>query len=147
MNVILDKDGDVLEYKAGGAYYLLLSFIPMIGGIITLIMIIFKKQFRGIILNELILSIIYTLIYFSLYGALNFTNSTTLLYITIVLLLIATVLMVTIYINYVLNANYYSIKQRLHEGYTVVNNEEPQVMAAVQKAELIKVPFWQVTKF
>lgn len=147
MNVILDKDGDVLEYKAGGAYYLLLTFIPAIGGIITLIMIIFKKQFRGIILNELILSIIYTLIYFGLFGALTFTNGTTLLYITIGLLLLATLLMVTIYINYVLNANYYSIKQRLLEGYTIVNSEEPQVMATVQKAELINIPFWQFTKF
>lgn len=140
MNVILEKDGQTLEYKAGAALYLLLNFVPLVGFIITLVMMIMKKQFKGIFLNQLVVGLILTLLLFVSF----FTGSDLLISIVYFIVLGFSAFMTVMYI---INANYYSIKQRLEDGYTVTNENELEVQEAVTRAQSIKKPFWQLIKF
>lgn len=141
MNVILEKDGEQRSYYAGNAMYLLLSFVPLIGTLITLILAISKKQFRGIFLNMFIYSIAFSIIVFA------FTAGGVIEQATPFIILLYLVIYYYFFIMYVLNANYYSIRQRIIEGYVVVNGDDPQVKFAVEKAESTRKPFWQLTKF
>lgn len=147
MNIILDKDGEIIEYKTGHAYYLLLLFIPVVGLVLTAIMMMMRKQLRGVGLNYLIFCCGYLIIYTIFSVTLKLLGSSIVLNILALLLVVCSVLMFFIYINYVINANYYSLKARLAEGYSVVNSEEPEAILAVQKATICKLPFWQFTKF
>lgn len=140
MNINLEKDGQTLSYKTGNAFYLLLSFIPVVGSIVVLVLTIMRKQFRGILLNQFIIGLISILVLF----LSIFTGSEGIISFVYILLL---VFMLVVYVNYVVNANYYSIKQRLEEGYTVVNADDAEVQAAIAKANNVKFPFWQITKF
>lgn len=137
MNVILDKDGVQRSYKTGNAMYLLFSLIPILN-LVSFVLMIVKKQFRGIFLNQLVIglfiSIIATILFFV---GVN----------TKVTMAISSIIGLYITITYVFNANYYSIKQRLAEGFVVVNNTDPEVTMAVEKAKEIKMPFWQLTRF
>lgn len=140
MDIILEKDGKQFTYKTGSALYLLLAFIPIVGALIALILIIMRKQFRGITLNQLVIGLIFGAISFGI----SLTGSTFLVEVCYTLTLAFSIYMT---VMYVLNANYYSIKQRLDEGYHVVNNGEFEVQAAVERAKTIKKPFWQITRF
>lgn len=147
MNVILEKDGQTIQYGTGSALYLLLNLIPFVGGIVTLVLIIIKKQFRGVSLNQIVLSLIFFVIYFVMAMIIAATESA---FLAILLLLFALgfgILGIVMYVYYILNANYYSIKQRLEEGYTVVNGDDEAVKLAVQRAVNIKLPFWQILSF
>lgn len=146
MNIILDKDGQTIEYKTGSALYLLWNFIPL-GGIITLVLMITRKQFRGILLNEIVYSILFILVYMAMMLLTLTTNSSLIGLLMLVVMLGFAIIGIFMYVFYVLNANYYSIKQRLVEGYTVQNMDIIEVQMAVQKAESLKKPFWQITKF
>ncbi len=143
MNVILEKDGQQFEYKVGPALYLLLGFIPF-GQIIVLIMEIMRKQFRGIVLNELIVGLIITVI--TIIGALISVALDSAVLITLIYFAIVA-FSIYMFVIYVMNANALSVKQRLEEGFVVVNMDNPEVAAFVQKAEATKVPFFQITKF
>lgn len=146
MNVILEKNGEQIDYGNGAAIYLLLQFIPIVGGIISLIFMIMKKQFRGIWLNQFIWGLIATVLYIIMFtGAVMESNA--IIIISFIAILALLILFVVMYVMYVLNANYYSIKQRLAEGYVVLNGDDPMVALAVSKAEAIKKPFWQFTRF
>ncbi len=140
MNVILEKDGTQIEYKAGPAIYLCFSFLPAIGGLIALALMIIRKQFRGVFVNQFIVVVALSL----LFRIVILTGSGLLVTLAYIF---ALVLSIYITVMYVLNANYYSIKQRLDEGYTVVNGDEPVVAEAVSRAQNIKKQFWQITKF
>lgn len=138
MNVVLEKDGVQRSYHAGNAMYLLFNFIPILGSLIAFILMISKKQFRGIFLNQFVLALIVSVVTSIL--TIVGVNSK-------ILMFISAILGLYVLIMYVLNANYYSIKQRLDEGFVVINANDPEVQMAVQKAESIKKPFWQLTKF
>lgn len=146
MNVILEKNGQQIDYGNAAALYLLLQFIPFVGGIISLIFMIMKKQFRGIWLNQFIWGLIATGLYiFMIIGAAM--ESSFIIAIAFIAILALLILFIVMYVMYILNANYYSIKQRLAEGYVVLNGDDPMVALAVSKAEAINKPFWQFTKF
>ncbi len=137
----------VYEYNSSTAYYLLLQFVPMFGEVLSLVFIILRKQFRGISLNKLIYIFGFILLNMILIAMFGATSSSLLITVIGVLYFAFLILRIVMYISYVLNANYYSIKQRLEEGCIVLNEEEPEVKAAVIKAQSIKKPFWQITKF
>lgn len=152
MNIILEKNGQQIEYRAGNALYLLVAFIPYIGGLISLVLQFKNKHIKGIFLNQLIIAaaavvaMIVVLIISSTTGVDSALGQ--ILAIILVMLMIAfAILSIWMTVAYILNANYYAIKQRLAEGYSVVNEQDATVALAVQKAEQIKVPFWQITKF
>ncbi len=63
-----------------------------------------------------------------------------------VILIIASIMAILILI-YVKNANYYSVKARLDEGYMVVNLRDPYVNNFVSLAKGKKTPLLQFTKF
>lgn len=145
MNIILEKDGERIEYGTDKALYLLLSFIPYAGSLVVLVMSIMRKQFRGYWLNSFIIGLIFmTSIIILLLLGLVADLFIALAIIDVIGFLIFAIYM---YVMYLLNANYYSIKQRLDEGYHVVNDGEAGVQAAIGKAQAIKKPFWQITKF
>lgn len=146
MNVILEKDGEQLEYGNGAALYLLLQFIPMVGGIISLIFMIMKRQFRGIWLNQFIWGLIMCGVYIMLIIGATMQSDILVIFALIAILALL-ILFIVMYIMYVLNANYYSIKQRLAEGYVVLNSDDPMVALAISKAEAANKPFWQFTRF
>lgn len=139
MKVILEKDGQQVSYKAGSALYMLLSFIPF-GGIITLVLNIVYKQFRGIWLNQLIVTLI-TLVLVIVAAVIG---SDALIVIAYILMLVS---LIYLYVMYVFNANHYSVKQRLEEGYTVVNLDEAGISEFVEVAKAKKTPICQITKF
>lgn len=144
MNVILEKDGQQFEYKVGPALYLLFGFVPFIGQILVLVMEIMRKQFRGIFLNEFVVAVIITvltIVTMLISVALGSNLLISLLYFVLV------AFSIYMYVIYVINANALSVRQRLEEGYKVVNMDNPDVAAFVQKAEATKVPFFQITKF
>lgn len=138
MNVVLEKDGEQRSYHAGNAMYLLFNFIPILGSLIAFVLMISKKQFRGIFLNQFVLGLIISVVT-SIFTKVGVNSK--------ILMFISAILGLYVLIMYVLNANYYSIKQRLDEGFVVINANVPEVQMAVQKAESIKKPFWQLTRF
>lgn len=140
MNIILEKDGKTFEYKTGNALYLLFSFVPAIGNLIALCLMIIRKQFRGVYLNQLLLLVIYVVL-----ARVTYALGITFLFQLINSLFV--ILFIYMTVMYILNANYYSIRQRLDEGYTVVNGDNPDVEIAVNRARNIRKPFWQITKF
>lgn len=132
------------EYKNKPAFYMLWGLIPFVGWIIYLVIAIRRQQFRGIWLNNFFLGLIYSLVYSIInamgYGIIN--------YIIITILSLAWIVFgFVILIDYVKNANYYSIKQRLEEGYEVINLEDPKVQQAVEKSRSLKIRFWQFTTY
>lgn len=141
MNVILEKDGEQFSYGVGNAMYLLISFVPLFGTLITLIMSIVKKQFRGIFLNMFIYSFAFSLMVYAFKAADILDQAKP------IVIIVYLTIYYYFFIMYVLNANSYSIKQRLSEGFTVVNGDDQQVKAAVEKAESTNKPVWQLTKF
>lgn len=138
MNVILEKDGVQRSYKAGNAMYLLFNLIPIIGNLTVFILMIVKKQFRGIFLNQLIIGLFISIVS-TILILLNVNNK--------ILMVISSLIGLYILYTYIMNANYYSIKQRLAEGFVVVNDNDPEVKLAVEKANEVKTPFWQLTRF
>lgn len=140
MNVVLEKDGQKFDYKAGSAIYLLFGIIPVIGGIVGLVLAIINKQFRGVYLNMFLVGLI------MMVGMILvvLTGSQTLVTIFYILYMAFSYYMI---IMYVLHANEYSVKQRLAEGYVVTNINEAEVQAFVEKAQNTKSQFWQLTKF
>lgn len=138
MNVILEKDGVQRSYKAGNAMYLLFNLVPIIGNLTVFILMIVKKQFRGIFLNKLIIGICISIVA-TICVLLNVNNT--------LLMVISSLIGIYVLYTYVMNANYYSIKQRLAEGFVVVNDNDPEVKLAVEKANEVKTPFWQLTRF
>lgn len=140
MNVILEKDGKTIEYKSGMAIYLCFNFLPIVGSFIALFLMIVRKQFKGVFLNQLIVAIILT----SLFALSLLTGSSLIINVMYFITLGFSAFMTVMYI---LNANFYSIKQRLDDGYTVVNGNEITVQEAVTKAQAMKKPFWQLLKF
>lgn len=148
MNVILEKDGHQIEYKSGAAIYLLLQYIPGIGSLIVLVMMILRKQFRGIWLNQLIFVIITSAIYSIIVVGSSDGSGSILLSIMSVVLMFLSFFLIYMNIMYILNANYYSIRQRLEEGYIVQNMDDPQVALAVTRANSLKPKrIWQFTRF
>lgn len=141
MDIQLEKDGKQVSYKTGTALYILLTYIPLIGWFIMLFLTIVRKQFKGIILNQLLLSVIFSFV-LSLVR-LVFGAGTIFGIASSVL----SIFVLIVFVIYVLNANYYSIKARLDEGYTVVNGDDEAVKLAVQRAVNIKLPFWQILSF
>lgn len=137
MKVILEKGGKEVSYKAGPALYLLSALIPLLGWILTLVF----KQFKGVSLNQYILYIIFSVI--AKVALSIFGNG----FIYGIIALVLSILSIVVLVVYILNANYYSIKARIDEGYTVTNMNEPAVQLAVSKAESINTPFWQILKF
>ncbi len=144
MNVIFEKDGEVLQYGVGSALYLLLGFIPMVGALIVLIMTIMKRQFRGVWLNQLIVGLILGILFIIGIVISAVLSSAGLVYILYIAILACSLAMT---ITYTINANLYSVKQRLEEGYTVKNLNDPQVAEFVEKARNTKLPFFQITRF
>ncbi len=147
MRVQLEKDGIEREYNIGSAYYLLLNFIPMIGWLITLTLMIIRKQFRGILLNEFVVAIVGSLIYSILLSMYAASGSTTLAFLSMLFAIALMIISLVMYVMYVFKANLYSVKQRLAEGYTVTNLDDMRVAEFVKQAEMTKKPFWQITKF
>lgn len=148
MNVILEKDNHQVKYKSGAAIYLLLQYVPIIGNFAVLVMLILRKQFRGVWLNQLIYVIISSVIYSTVVVGSSDGNGSALLSVMSIVLMLLSFFLIYINIMYILNANYYSIRQRLEEGYTVQNMEDPQVALAVTKANSLKPKrFWQFTRF
>lgn len=141
MDIQLEKDGKQVSYKTGTALYILLTYIPLIGWFIMLFLTIVRKQFKGIILNQLLLSVIFSFVLslvrlvFGAGAIFGIASS------------VLSIFVLIVFVIYVLNANYYSIKARLDEGYTVVNGDDEAVKLAVQRAVNIKLPFWQILSF
>lgn len=148
MNVILEKDGQQIEYKSGAAIYLLLQYIPIVGNLIVLVMIILRKQFRGVWLNQLIFVLVSSAIYSIIAVGSSDGNGGILLSVMSIALMLLSFFLIYMNIMYILNANYYSIRQRLEEGYTVQNMDDPQVALAVTRANSLKPKrIWQLTRF
>lgn len=140
----LEKEQERVGYKIGAANYIWLGLIPFVGSLITLILSIQRKQFRGFWLNKFIVDIIIAIL-LSILAAISIdTENETLYFIGV---MIDVIISIGILWNYASNANYYSIKQRLSEGYIVMNDDEPEIAQAVEKAERVELPFWQMTKF
>ncbi len=147
MRVQLEKDGIEREYNIGSAYYLLLSFIPVIGWFITITLMIIRKQFKGIFLNQFVVAFIVSLIYSIIFSMYTATGSTAIAAIYILFGFAAIVFSLVMYVMYVLKANLYSIKQLLEDGYTVTNGDDMNVAEFVEQAKATKKPFWQILKF
>ncbi len=123
-NILLTKGGETRTVKAGNALYMLLGFIPVVGGIIFLVLSIIKKQFRGICLNELLWSLIIAIIaiLLPLIGAtisLGFAA-----FLSLIDILAMFILAIYIFVHLILNANKYSLAQYIKEGYEVSNMDQ-----------------------
>ncbi len=124
MDIILNKNGETRTVKAGNALYMLIGFIPLVGGIIFLVMTIIRKQFRGICLNELLWSLIIVLISILLPligGTISLGFAA---FLSLIAILAAFILGIYIFIHLVLNANKYSLAQYIQEGYEIANMEQ-----------------------
>lgn len=136
MKVRLEKDGKVREYKAGVAMYQIWTIIfPPV----SLILSIVFKQFKGTYLNILIISFIVSMVATvigqanaSLYALLGLVGYIAITYLAIM---------------YTLNANKYSVRARMEEGYRVTNMDDPQVAAFVQSVGTARKPFLQILGF
>lgn len=144
MFIKLEKEGKVVEYKIGPAKYIILELIPIVGYLIVLVISIQVKQFRGYYLNKMLLGLVIGPLFIILMSA-GFDTGNKILY--LIGMMVEVIFTIAIVWNYVHNANYYSIKQRLSEGYTVLNDDEEQVVKAVEKAKETKLHFWQITSF
>lgn len=139
MKITLEKNGEQITYNTGLALYLLLSFIPIVGSITFLVLSIIRKQFRGIVLNQLLITIIANVI-------LSIVYISKIEFLLHIVAFGVSILFMVILAFYVLNANTYSVKARLAEGYTVVGDSQ-QHTEILTKAANIKMPFWQILRF
>ncbi len=147
MRVQLEKDGIEREYNIGSAYYLLLNFIPAIGWLITITLMIIRKQFKGIFLNQFVVALIGSLIYSVILSMYSATGSTTIAAISMLFGFALMIISLVMYVMYILKANLYSVKQLLEDGYTVTNGDDMRVADFVEQAKATKKPFWQLLKF
>ncbi len=147
MRVQLEKDGIEREYNIGSAYYLLLNFIPAIGWLITITLMIIRKQFKGIFLNQFVFALIGSLIYSIILSMYAATGSTTIAAISMLFGFALMIISLVMYVMYILKANLYSVKQLLEDGYTVTNGDDMRVADFVEQAKATKKPFWQLLKF
>lgn len=147
MRVQLEKDGIEREYNIGSAYYLLLNFIPAIGWLITITLMIIRKQFKGIFLNQFVFALIGSLIYSIILSMYSATGSTTIAAISMLFGFALMIISLVMYVMYILKANLYSVKQLLEDGYTVTNGDDIRIAEFVEQAKATKKPFWQILKF
>lgn len=140
MEIRLEKNGKVVTYKAGNAYYLLFAYIPVVGWLILLYMTYKRNQFKGIILNQLAISlIIYAVsIVFYINQIQSLLNLWT---------IASWMFIVYIYLTYIFKANQYAVKQRLIEGYKITSPIDHQTRLFLTKINDIHKPFWQLVKF
>ncbi len=123
MNIKLTKESNQRTLKAGVAYYLLLMFIPFIGSIITLVLIILKKQFRGIALNQFLVSLI-MLALVSLASVLAIISAKLSAALVLIITLFSMAFGIFLFIHLILNSNKYSLAQYIKEGYEIENFDE-----------------------
>ncbi len=136
MEIILEKDGDVVTLKDGNAYYCLwLTFLPFIAWALA----IFKKQFKGVVVNIFAFSVILAIITMIL-GSISPILEAFVQGLGIIAYIYFTVM-------YTLNANKYSIAAKLESGYTVKNINEPGVREAVAVCRQTSYPIFQITNF
>lgn len=140
MDIRLEKNGKAVTYKAGNAYYLLLAYIPVIGWLILLYMTYKHNQFKGIILNQLVISLIVYAVSVVFYinqiqSLLNLWN------------MISWFFIIYIYLMYIFKANHYAVKQKLIEGYKITSPIDHQTRLFLTKVENVHKPFWQFVKF
>lgn len=142
--VKLIKGGKYIEYKIGHANYIMLSLIPIVGTVAYFVISIQVKQFRGVWVNKILIDIV--LILFTLTSRaimIDTGNKSEWLICLAVIIVCYSVILH----DYVVNANYYGIKQRLIEGYKVLNENEVAINHVINKASQIKEPFWQLTTY
>lgn len=140
MNIVLEKDGQSVSYKMGEAYYILFGIIPFIGSLILIFLTISRKQFKGVWLNSFLISLILGLFTTIAYASGSAAVST-------IVSLVITVIYTIVYIIYIFNANTYSVKARLAEGYRVTSVIDNQTQVFLDKVERTKFPIYQIVKF
>ncbi len=149
MKIFLKKDMEQREVSAGNAWYVLTGFIPFIGGILLLVLLIVKKQFKGVFLNMLIISAIATTIY--LFSSVIFFAISEFLGVLFLLLGIVAffALAIYLYVLFVRKANRYALAQYLEDGYEIINmdqlDEEAKVW--VEESKDIKREKFLLLKF
>lgn len=150
MNVKLHKNGETLTYAAGPALYILVTLIPMIGGLLYIIMSILRRQFKGMVLNSwvlqllLILTLVGCIILGSLMNQLSTILGMTMVVFGYLVYLVASIYLLVYYMRF---SNYLSVKARIADGYEVVNIDEPVVAEFVEKSNEINVAKFQIVKF
>ncbi len=123
-DIILTKDIETRTVKPGNAWYVLTGFIPFIGGILLLVLLIMRKQFRGIFLNILLISVIVGplfLILFAIMVAISEPLGGLFLLMEIIGFF---VFKIYLYVLFVRKANRYSLAQYLEEGYEIINMDQ-----------------------
>ncbi len=160
-SINLELNGNIREVKTTPAIYLLCYFIPLVGWLITLIIMITRKQFKGIFLNNLIIGAIGAfIIYPSSFLIVTFTsiNSAGVLLriITLLAIILLSILILFIfgliiysYIYQVINANKLTLKSLLNQGYHIMNEHTltPEQVEFVEKSKMIKRPWFLVLDF
>lgn len=142
--VKLIKGGKYIEYKIGPANYVILSLIPIVGTVAYLVLAIQVKQFRGVWINRVIIDFVF--IMFAIISRAIMVDTGNHSEWLVYLLVVAACYSVILH-DYLLNANYYGIKQRLIEGYKVLNEDEVAINHVINRASQIKEPFWQLTTY
>lgn len=142
--VKLIKGGKYIEYKIGPANYVILSLIPIVGTVAYFVVAIQVKQFRGVWINKIIIDFMF-IMFASISRAIMIDTGNRFQW--TVYIMISIICYSLILYDYVINANYYSIKQRLLEGYKVLNEDEVAINHVIDKASRIKEPFWQLTTY
>ncbi len=123
MDIKLTKESNQRVLKAGVAYYLLLMFIPFVGSIITLVLVILRKQFRGVIINQFLVSLIMFLL-FILAGLIAIISAKVSAILILIIFFFSMILEIFLYVHLILNSNKYSLAQYIKEGYEIENLDE-----------------------
>lgn len=139
MRINLEKDGKQFSYKAGYAWYL---FTCLIAPIIGIGLSVIFKQFKGVGLN-LIVVILGTNIAMQLLlmAGSNVTN-----YLAIAVFIIQMVVVIYLMSVYIVNANKYSIKAKLEDGYTV-DKPSQEEKEFIESCKRISYPKIQLVSF
>ncbi|MFV0288977.1 MAG: hypothetical protein ACK5HR_05975 [Mycoplasmatales bacterium] len=148
MDLYLSKGIKKRKVKAGPALYLLLGFIPFIGGLIQLILTIVYKQFKGIILNSFLIVSASSMVYIIVE---LFANSLGSLGIIINILGVLGFLgfLIYFYILLIINSNCYSLQQYLNDGYIIDNEENlpSNIKIWIETSKSKKKPFFLLLNF
>ncbi len=150
MLITLEKGLERKELRTGMANYLLFGLIPWVGQIIVLILAVMRKQFKAFYFNGAIIALVgipsVMIAMVLIFWLFPFYISSILL---LILMLGLLFFAIYLYVYFVLNMNYLSLKQYLADGYEIVgeNKDYDEVKLFVQRANDKKKPWFFKVKF
>ncbi len=161
MKITLEKGFEKKQLETGNAYYVLFALIPYVGIFITLILAIMRKQFKGAILNNILIAIgvllfdmllillLFGFISILLMASIQIEMVAFITLFSIALSIFSFILIIIYFFVYsTLNLNYLSLKKYLEDGYVITshNKDYREVQLFVQRANEKKKPWFFILK-